>query len=100
MHHRRQHMLVLADPENPCPQRNLARQIERVARHFLDGILQSAFRPAGGIDDIPAEIGPLNRDHHLLRCAPRRDEHRAQALVAAHHVAQRATQGAGVHRTA
>ncbi|GAB4701206.1 hypothetical protein MOKP118_47400 [Mycobacterium avium subsp. hominissuis] len=37
--HGHQHMLIVGDPEKPCPQRDLGGQIERVADCGLDGLL-------------------------------------------------------------
>ena len=82
--------------EKPCPQGDLGCQIERVTRRGVDGLIQPARRPAGGIDDVPAEVGPLGRHHQLPRYSLDRGEQRAQALLAAHHIAQRRTQRLGI----
>ena len=92
VHHRHQHMLIVGDAEKPCPQRDLGRQIKRLTHHRVDGLLQPAFRPAGGIDDLPTEVGPLDRHDHLLRDPVGRREQRAQALMTAHHIGQRRAQ--------
>ena len=92
VHHAHQHMLVLGDAEKPCPQRDLSRQIKTVTRHRADGLPQPVRRPAAGINDLPAELGPLGRHHQLLGNPLGRREHRAQALMAAHHIGQRRTQ--------
>ncbi len=89
VHHGHQHVFVVRDAEKPCPQRNLGGQIERVARCGFDGLTQAAFRPAGGINDLPAEIDLLDRDNHLLRCSVGRRKERAEALMAGHDVGQR-----------
>ena len=67
VHHAHQHVFVIADAEKCCPQRDLGCQVKRVTRSFLDGLTQLACRPIGGIDDIPTEVGPLGRHHHLER---------------------------------
>ena len=59
VHHRHQHVLVVADAEKRCPQRNLVGQIKRVTRRGVDGLTQPAVRPSGGIDDLPTEIDLL-----------------------------------------
>ena len=71
VHHRHQHVLVLADAEKPCPQRDLSRQVKRATRRGADGLLQPAGRPAGGIDDIPAEVGPLDAAPPAAAGSPR-----------------------------
>ena len=92
VHHGHQHMLVLAHAEKCCPQRNLGRQVKTVTRHRADGLTQPAFRPAGGINNSPAEVGPLSRYHQLPRYPLGRRKQCAQTLVAAHHIGQRRTQ--------
>ena len=96
VHHGHQHVLVLGDAEKPCPQRDLGRQIKRVTRRRADVLTQPAFRPAGGINDLPTKLGPLNRGNHLLGCSLGRHEQRAQAFMAAHHIGQRRTQRLGI----
>ena len=98
VHHRHQHVLVVGDAEKPCPQRDLGGQVKRVTRRRADGLTQPACRPAAGINDLPAEVGPLGGHHHLLRDPVGRREQRAQALMAAHHIGQRRTQRLGVER--
>ena len=92
VHHRHQHVFVIADTEKCCPQRDLRRQVETVTHHRAEGLTQPLGRPAVGIDDLPTEVGPLSRHHQLLRYPLGRREHRAQALVAVHHIGQRRTQ--------
>ena len=57
-------------------------------------------RLPGGIGDLPAEVGSLAGDNHLLRCSLDRHKHRAQAFMAVHHIGQRRTQRVGIKRTA
>ena len=59
-------MLVLADAEDPGPQGNLGGQIKRLTHRALDGLLQLCGRPASGINDVPAEVGPLDGHYQLL----------------------------------
>ena len=92
VHHTHQHVFVIGDAEKPCPQRNLGCQVKTVTRRFLDGLLQPACRPAGGINDLPAQVGPLGGHHQLLGDPLGGDKQRAQALMAAHHISQRRTQ--------
>ncbi len=96
VHHGHQHVLVLADAEKPCPQRDLGRQVKRVTRRGVDGLTQPARRPAGGINDVPTEIGPLGGHHQLLGYPLGRGKQRAQAFVAVHHIGQRGTQRLGI----
>ena len=96
VHRGHQHMLVIGDAEKPCPQRDLGRQVKTVTRRLLDGLTQPARRPAGGINDLPAEVGPLSRHHQLLGYPLGRRKQRAQALMAAHHIGQRRTQRVGI----
>ena len=56
---------------------------------------RSAGQPAG-IHDLPTEVGPLNRHHHLLGDPLGRRKHCAQALMAAHHIGQRRPQRLGI----
>ena len=71
VHHGHQHVLVVGDAEKPCPQRDLGGQIKRVTRRGVDGLIQPACRPAGGIDDLPAEVGPLDRAPPPAGVSPR-----------------------------
>ncbi|BCZ24637.1 hypothetical protein MTY59_44920 [Mycobacterium senriense] len=96
VHHGHQHMLIVAEPEKLRPQRDLGRQVEGVAGRVADRLFQVAFRPAAGVDDLPAEIGLVRGDYHLLRGSLWGREQGAQALVAGHHVAQRRTECVGV----
>ncbi|BCP05284.1 hypothetical protein MINTM019_27400 [Mycobacterium paraintracellulare] len=82
-------VLVLGDGEKPCPNRDFGRQIEGVASYRLDGVVQPARRPRGGIDDLPAEFGALGGHDLLPGRAFVRREQGAQALMTAHHVGQR-----------
>ena len=92
MHHRHQQVFLVGDPEKCCPQRNLGGQIKRVTHHRADGLLKPVGRPAAGINNVPAQTGPLRRYHHLLGHPFHHRENRAQALMAAHHIGQRGTQ--------
>ncbi|VBA40344.1 hypothetical protein LAUMK13_03006 [Mycobacterium innocens] len=92
MRHRHQHMLLLAEAQQLCPQRDLGRQIKAVTRHRADGLFQPVCRPAGGLNNLPAEAGPLNRDDHLSRCSLDRLQQRAQTLMTGHHISQRRPQ--------
>ena len=67
VHHGHQHVLVVGDAEQPRPQRHLSGQVKRATRRRADGLRQPVCRPAAGIHDLPAEVGPLNRHHPLLR---------------------------------
>ena len=96
MHHRHQHVLVVADPEKHCPQGNFAGEVKRVTRRGADGLVQAARRPSGRIDDVPAELGPIGRHYHLLGNPVRGDKQRAQALVTGHHVGQRGSKRLGI----
>ena len=98
VHHDHQHMLVVADTEKPCPQRDLGRQVKRVTRRRLDSLTQPAFRPAAGINDIPTHIDPLNGHHQLPGNPLGRDKQRPQTLMAAHHIDQRRTQRPTIQR--
>ncbi|GFG99408.1 hypothetical protein MTIM_52870 [Mycobacterium timonense] len=69
---------------------DLGGQIERVARCGVDGLTQPAFRPAGGINDLPAEIDLFPRDNHLLRCSAGRRKQRPEALMTAHDIREAA----------
>ena len=66
MYHRHPHMVVLADPEKLRAQGDLGCQIETAQCRILNGLRRPAFRPPGGIDHLPAEIGLPGLDHHLL----------------------------------
>ena len=100
MHHGHQHVLVLGDAEKPCPQRDLSRQIKRATRRGADSLSQPVGRPAAGINDLPAEVGPLNGHHQLLGDALDRHKQCAQALMAAHHIGQRRPQRLGIQAPA
>ncbi|GAA4294985.1 hypothetical protein GCM10023161_45100 [Mycobacterium paraffinicum] len=92
VHHADQHVIIVGDPEKPCPQRYLGCQVKRVSRRLLDGLNQPARRPSGGLDDLPAHVGPLDGHDPLLGYAVRCGDQRAQALMACDHVGQRRTQ--------
>ncbi|PQM47842.1 hypothetical protein C1Y40_01938 [Mycobacterium talmoniae] len=96
----RQHVLVVGDAEKPCPQRVLGRQVERVASRCGGRVGQLGFRPAGGVDHVPAEFRVFGSDHHLLRCSVGRHEPCPQGFVAAHHVGQGVAQGVRVQPAA
>ncbi len=96
VHHAHQHVFIVADAEKPCLHRDLGRQVKRVPRRCLDGLTQPAFRPAGGINDGPAEFGLLGGHHQLPGYPLDRGEQRPQAFVAAHHIGQRRTQRLGI----
>ncbi len=99
VHHRHQHMLVIADAEKPRPQRDLGGQVERVTRRGARWPRSSrlAGQPLASTT-CPPEVGPLSRHHHLLGYPLDRREQRAQALVAAHHIGQRRPQRLGIQR--
>ncbi|BCZ24639.1 hypothetical protein MTY59_44940 [Mycobacterium senriense] len=96
VHHDHQHVFVLGDREKLCPYGDFGCQVECVAGRRLDGVVQLAGRPCGGVHDVPAEFGALDGHHHLLGGSLVRREQGAQAFVAAHHVGQRRAQGGGV----
>ena len=80
VHHGHQHVLVVGDAEKPCPQRDLGGQVKRVTRRGADGLTQPVCRPAAGINDLPAEVGPLGRHHQLLGDARRAPANRVRRL--------------------
>jgi hypothetical protein len=90
--HGDQHVFLVADSEKPCLHWDLGCQVEGVAGRSVDGLLQPLGRPCGGVDDLPAEVRPLDRHDQLLRDSVGRREQRAQALMASHHVGQRRAQ--------
>ena len=98
VHHGHQHVLVLGDAEKPCPQRDLGGQIKLVTHRGADSLIQPACRPAAGINDLPAQVGPLDRHNDLLRYPVRRHKQCAQALMSAHQIGQCRTQRPGVKR--
>ncbi len=67
-----------------------------MTRYLLDGITQPAGRPFVGINDVQTKVGPVGWHHPLLGYAVERREHRAQALLAAHHIGQRRPQRLGI----
>ncbi len=83
-----EHVLVIGYAEKVYPQRDVGGQIERAACSCLEGLLQFVGRPLLRIDDMPTEFGFAGGDDDLPRCAARRSEQRAQALVPCHHVGQ------------
>ena len=100
VHHAHQHVLILANAKKPRPQRDLSGQVKRMPRRFVDGLTQAAFRPAGGVDDLPAEFGPFGPHHQLPGYPLDAREQCAQALMAAHHVGQRRAQRIGIQPAA
>ena len=100
VHHRHQHVLVVADAEKPRPQRDLDGQVKRATRRGAHGLFQPVGRPAAGINDMPPEVGPLHGHHQLLGDPLGRREQRAQALLAAHHIGQRRPQRLGIQAPA
>ncbi len=98
--HRHQHVLILGAAEEPRPQRNLRRQVKRVTGYRADGLPQPGCRPTGSIDNLPTEVGPLDRKHQLLRCSLRSGKQRAQTLMAGYHVNQRDTERVGIQPAA
>ena len=93
VHHGHQHVFVGGEAEKCCPQRDFGCEIEgmRTAASSTASP-QSGGRPAAGINDLPTHIGPLGRDHQLLRNPSGAGEHCAQALMARHHIAERRPQ--------
>nr|VTP03515.1 hypothetical protein BIN_B_05108 [Mycobacterium riyadhense] len=85
-------MFPLAYPEKPRPQRDLGCQVERVTRLLRYRLVQLRFRPAAGIDDLPADICLLGRHDHLLGYPFNGRNDGAQALMAAHHIGHRRRQ--------
>ena len=67
-----------------------------MTRRVLDGLTQPVRRPAGGINDLPAEIGPLGRHHPAGRHTVNVGKYGAQRFVAGHHISQRRTQRVGI----
>ena len=102
VHHRNQHVLVLAEAEKRCPQRDLVGKIEAVARRRADGLIQPAGRPPAGVNDVPAAMirSPLWRQYQLLRDPVWRREQGAQAFVPVDHVGQRRTERVDVEAPA
>ncbi|BBY10352.1 hypothetical protein MMARJ_10920 [Mycobacterium marseillense] len=96
VHDDHQQVLVPGDREKPGPNGDLGCQVKGVARRLLDGVVQPARRPCGGIDDVPAEFGALDGHDLLSGRAFVRREQGAQALMAAHHVGQRRPERLGV----
>ncbi|BBY37474.1 hypothetical protein MMAN_16080 [Mycobacterium mantenii] len=96
MYHGDQHVLVLANAEKCCAQGDLGGQVKSVTHYRADGLLQPARRPTAGVNDLPAEVGPLSGHNQLLRYPVGRSKHGAQALLATHHVGQRHPQRLGV----
>jgi len=89
-------MLVVTDTEKLRPHWDLGCQVKRMSRHSADGVRQRAFRPAGGIDDVPTEVGLFDGHHQLPRYPVGCREHCAQALVTGHDVGQRRAQRLGI----
>ena len=92
------HMFVIGDPEKPCLHGDLCGQIKGMARHCADRLIQLGARPAAGVDDIPAKVGVLRGNHHLLRDAVDGGERGAKALMSAHHIGQRRSQRLSIER--
>ena len=91
-HHRRygapphQHIFVTGAANGKgCPQRDLDAQIKAVTHRRRHGLGEAILRPGGGIDNLPAHLNPVDRQHHLLRDSFRGNEDRTQAFMAAHH---------------
>ncbi|CAG6933442.1 hypothetical protein PICSAR120_04300 [Mycobacterium avium subsp. paratuberculosis] len=98
MHHRHQQMLLRATPQKHCTQRNFSSQVKGMPGGVADGVIHSGRRPATGVDDLPADVGTVGRQHHLGGRPVGRGEHRAQALVPGHDIMQCGAQRADVHR--
>jgi hypothetical protein len=89
-------MLIICDTEKRCAQRDLGSQIEIMPCRLPDGVCQPVGRPCGGVDNLPAEVGPLGLEHALLGYPVGSDEQCAQALVTVHHIRKRGTQHIGI----
>src|ERR1700757_2685574 len=63
-------MFIVRDTEKRCLHWDLGGQVKLVARRGVDGLIQPALRPPGGIDDVPPEIGSPRRPHHPPRGSP------------------------------
>ena len=96
VYHGDQYVLGVGGTEECCVEWDFDCQVERVARRRADGLIQPARRPPRGINNLPTELGPLDRDDDLLRYSIGRCEQRAQAFVAVDHIGQRRTQRFGV----
>ncbi|BBY10354.1 hypothetical protein MMARJ_10940 [Mycobacterium marseillense] len=96
VHGDHQHVFVVADGEKLGVQGAFVRQVEGMAGGRLHALLQPVLRPPARVDDVAGEPDSLGGNHHLLRDAVGRSEHRAQTFVAAHDVGQRRGQRVGV----
>ncbi len=94
--HGHQHMLVLAETEKLCPQRDLGRQIKAVTGERIDGFVQPLGRPAARVNDLPAKTSRLRRHHQLAGCAFGCGKQRAQTFLTAHHIGHRGPERLGV----
>ena len=83
------YMFIIGHTKKPCAQGNLGSQVESVPRRLLDGLLQTAGRPCGGVDDLPTKVGPLAFDHALFGNPVGGGKQRAQTLMAADHIRKR-----------
>ena len=100
VHDGNQDVLVVGDPEKGCAHGYFARKVERAPHFGVDGRAELVFHPAGGVHDVPAEVGALDGHHQLPGRPVLRREQGAQAFLAGHHVGQRHAEGVGVQRSA
>ena len=95
-----QDVFVVGDPEQGCPHGYFAREVERAPHFGVHRRTELVFHPAGGVHDVPAEVGALDGHHQLPGRPVLGREQGAQAFLAGHHVGQRHTEGVGVQRPA
>ena len=88
MYHRDQHMFVLRDPEKPCPDRDLAVQIEGVSYSCIDGARELLGGPIRGVNLLPPEIGLVGRNDKLPGDTVDLGKDRPQTLVPGCHISQ------------
>ncbi|SON64076.1 hypothetical protein MSIMFI_05608 [Mycobacterium simulans] len=58
--HQHQHVVVVADPKQPCPDRDLGCQIKAAPRRRREGGVQLVRRPSACLDDLPFELCVLD----------------------------------------
>lgn len=71
-------------------------EVETATGRRADGVIQLIRGPSTGVDDLPTEISLLGRHHDLPGNSIDRLEHRAQALLTAHHIGQRRSECIGI----
>ncbi|EMD22238.1 hypothetical protein C791_0292 [Amycolatopsis azurea DSM 43854] len=84
----RDHLVTVAEPQDPQPHRDLPRQVERCPRQFSDPGVQP-----GLVALLDGERDLRRVENALVRLAVVLGEHRPQDLVPAEDVAQGGTQG-------